>query len=156
MRTTSRTPDMGRPFTIPVNTTRRQMTILTLVTHDLGYSCIVPIVEYCSVIKHSSTNYAHHTRNYRPQAVPYYLVHTCSTSVTGSTHHSGDPISHLSPIPPILQHSPSNHHHLPASPLLLLSLIHDGASTRHISTTRKHNSSSLYPRPTKRCRTHPS
>ena len=64
-------------------------------------------------------------------------------------YHDSSPQPRLSHIPPISQHFPSNHYHLTTSPLLSPPLIHDGAPTQNISTTRKYNISSLCPRPAK-------
>ena len=71
-------------------------------------------------------------------------------------YHDSSPQPRLSHIPPISQHFPSNHYHLTTSPLLSPPLIHDGAPTQNISTTRKYNISSLCPRQAKWCSTHTS
>ena len=41
---------------------------------DIVYSCVPPVVKYCSAPKYPSTNHAHNTGDYCPQAVPPRMV----------------------------------------------------------------------------------
>ena len=166
MNTTSHTSDMGCTIHFPVDSIQHQMTILTLVT-DILLSIPVIYMPHLSwnIVRQPNTHQQtihiilatialkrYHTIWFTPSPLPSPVPPIAQVI----PYHESSSQPRLSPISSISQHSPSNHHHLSTSPLLLPPLIHDEAPTRHISDTRNHNNSFLCPQLAKQCRTHPS
>lgn len=155
MCTTSYTPNPSQIITSFVDSVQYQMTLLTLVTHILISSPSIKLL-YTSrnIVRQPQTNHQTMLLTLANLALKRYhpIWYTSSDIPSPATPTyqvilSSDPssLARVSPVPPRSRHSPSTHHMLSTSQLLLPTLIYDEASRRHTSTSLSQQHPSICP-----------
>ena len=164
MRTTSHAPDPGQTLTFPVNSVQHQMALLTLVTHIfLSSPSLKPSHMSWNIVRQPHTN--HQTLHLilatltlqRYQSIWYTSTATMSPDTPTYWMLPFSDLSSQVSVPSVPPRpSPSTHHTLPTSQLLLPPLIHDDVPHQHTSATLYRQYPSICLRPTKRSKTQPT